>query len=145
MADTQTGDLFWLATLEVEDTAKYGPGHVRVASNYHADYAPAVHRVVYYDMMGHHLYLLDLNTGRREPLFTMKSGTIGDPPSIAADGSRVVFYAAQAGPAENEWYCGRTFTIFGLDVDAASGKAKGRPYVISSYAAQGQALRRESS
>jgi len=133
MADVETGDLYWLATLDVENTAQYGDCHLRVSSQFHADYSPGAHRIVYYDMTGHHLYLLDLGTGRTENLYHMTSGTIGDPPSIATDGGRVVFYAGHPGPPEMDWFTGRTFTIYALDLDPETGKARGEPYVITSY------------
>lgn len=133
MADVESGDLFWLATLDVENTAKYGDRHLRMSSQFHADYSPDTHRIVYYDMTGHHLYLLDLTTGRTEDLYHMKDGTIGDPPSIAEDGSRVVFYAGHPGPPENDRFTGRTFTIYGLDLDPETGKPEGDIYVITSY------------
>lgn len=135
-ADAETGDLLWLATLEVESTSAYGPNHLRISSQYHADYCPQTHRIVYYDMTGHRLYLLDLGTGERRPLWHMTSGTIGDPPSIAEDGSRIVFYAAHPGPPETDWFTGETFTIYALDLEPASGEPRGRPYVITSYAAR---------
>ncbi len=136
MADTRTGDLHWLATLEVENTAKYGDAHLRVSSMYHADYSPGTDRIVFYDMTGHHLYLLDLKTARTLHLLHMTDGTIGDPPSIAEDGSRVVFYAAHPGPPETDWFLGRTYTIYGLDLEPSTGEAKGRCFVITSYTAR---------
>jgi len=136
MADTRTGDLYWLATLEVENTAKYGKAHLRISSMYHADYAPGNETIVYYDMTGHHLYVLDLKTGRTRELLHMTTGTIGDPPSIAADGSRVVFYVAHPGPPETDLLLGRTYTIYGLDLDPDTGRPKGKPYIITSYTAR---------
>jgi Tol biopolymer transport system component len=136
MADVETGDLYWLATLDVENTVQYGDRHLRMSSQFHADYCPDKNRIVYYDMTGHNLYLLDLATGHTEHLYHMSSGTIGDPPSIAEDGSRVVFYAGHPGPPETDWFTGRTFTIYALDLDRETGKAKGEPYVITSYTAR---------
>lgn len=128
-----TGDQFHLATLGVEEADNYGAGHLNVSSQFHADYAPLAERIVYYDMTGHHLYTLDLRTGRTREIWHMKDGTIGDPPSISEDGTRIVFYAGHPGPPENDWFRGDTFTIYGLDLDPVTGDPKGRPYIITSY------------
>lgn len=103
--DIADGRVTHLATLEVEDTAKYGPAHLEISSQYHADYAPLADTLVYYDMTGHNMYLLGLDTGRRERILHEPEGTIGDPPSISPDGTRVVTaFPGQKGPryAEHE-------------------------------------------
>lgn len=131
-ADVETGDLYWLAPLEVEDTASYGDAQLNVSIQFHADLAPLANRLVYYDMTGHHLYLLDLDTGRRREIWHMTDGTIGDPPSISPDGTRVVFYAGHPGPPENERFRGDTFTIYALDLDPKTGEARPPLHVVTS-------------
>ena len=124
-ADVETGDIYWLASLEVEDTAKYGKYHLAMSTQYHADYAPATNSVVYYDMTGHNLYMLSLNTGQRKLILNVPDGTIGDPPTITDDGTRVVMYIAYPGPDSGMLFTGRTTAAVYLDIDPATNDMVG--------------------
>ena len=85
-------------------------------------------------MTGHRLYWLSLTTGKRELLWHMTDGIIGDPPSISTDGKRVVFYVWHPGPAENSHFTGTTNAIYSLDIDPATGKASGPLRMVTVYA-----------
>jgi hypothetical protein len=131
-ADVSTGDLYHLATLEHESDAseKYGKYHFTMSSQYHADYAPGHNLVVYYDMTGHNLYLLSLDTGRKKLLWHVDKGTIGDPPTICNSGERVVVYMDMPGASDYD-FTGRTSYAFYIDVDPVELTMKGRPEVIT--------------
>lgn len=130
--DIADGKVTHLATLEAEDVAKYGKAHRVISSQYHADYAPMADILVYYDMTGHNMYLLDPNTGRRERILHEPDGTIGDPPSISPDGTRVVYYVIY--PAvENRYFTDLVSVIFALDVDPVSLKPAGEPRVVEAF------------
>lgn len=130
--DIADGKVTHLATLEVENTEKYGPAHLRISTQYHADYAPDTNTLVYYDMTGHNMYLLDLDTGKRERILHEPEGTIGDPPSISTDGTRVVYYVMFPS-VENRFLTGKTSVIFALDVDPVTLQAKGEPRIVEAY------------
>ncbi|MFI4912510.1 MAG: oligogalacturonate lyase family protein [Sedimentisphaeraceae bacterium JB056] len=132
-ADINTGDIYHLASLEVEDTAKYGENHLSMSSQYHSDYAPGSNVVVYYDMTGHNLYMLDLDDGHRKLLWNVKVGTIGDPPSITDDGSRVVVYVAIPGPDNGEFFSGRTTAVFYIDLDPETNEIVSGPKVVTTW------------
>lgn len=132
-AEVETGDLYWLASLEVEDTELYGDAHQRMSSQYHADYAPGAHSIVYYDMTGHRAFYLDLGNGKKTQILHMKDGTIGDPPSISTDGARVIFYAAHPGPRAGDHFIGSTFAIYSLDIDLQTGQPAGSPQLLTAY------------
>jgi hypothetical protein len=131
-ADVDSGDIYWLATLEVEDVEKYGKYHLVMSSQYHSDYAPATNTVVYYDMSGHNLYLLDLDTGRRNLLWHVDTGTLGDPPTISDDGERVGVYVFYPGPDEDQQLSGTTCVIYTIDIDPENNRAIGEPKIITS-------------
>jgi len=83
-------------------------------------------------MTGHNMYLLDLTTFRRERILHEPEGTIGDPPSISLDGSRVVYYVIY--PAiENRYFTDLNSVIFALDVDPVTLKPTGEPRVIEAF------------
>ena len=130
--DIEDGKVTHLATLEAEDVAPYGAAHMRVSSQYHADYAPEANTLVYYDMTGHNMYLLNLDTGKRARILHEPEGTIGDPPAISHDGTRVVYYVFYPG-IENRFFTGANTVIFALDVDPVTCEAVGEPQVVVAY------------
>ena len=132
-ADVETGDIYWLATIEVEDTARYGRHHLAMSTQYHADYAPATHSVVYYDMTGHNLYMLSLTTGERRHVLHVPDGTIGDPPTICDDGTRVMIYIAYPDPARSPLFGGRTTIAAYLDINPATNEAVGPLHPVYSW------------
>jgi hypothetical protein len=136
MADVDTGDVYWLAAVEPEDMKPYGDAQKRPYPYYHADYAPGTDSIVYFDLTGHNVYLLSLRTGKTERLFHMTDGTIGPPPSIATDGSRILFYAAHPGPPENDHFLGWTYAIYAQDIDTQTNKPRGKPYPVTAYTAR---------
>jgi Tol biopolymer transport system component len=135
--DVADGKVTHLATLEAEDTAKYGQAHLSASSHYHADYAPirSGNVLVYFDMTGHNMYLLDPETGRSMRILHEPEGTIADPPSISTDGTRVVYYAFYPG-IENRMFTGRVSVIFALDVDPVKLEAVGEPRVVVAFPAR---------
>ncbi|MFQ3549543.1 MAG: hypothetical protein SNJ70_07310 [Armatimonadota bacterium] len=84
----ETGEMVHLATLEVEDIDKYGTAQFGGSSQYHFDYAPDANILVYYDIRGHNLYLLNVETGKVNRILHEYKGTIGDPAAITHGGSR---------------------------------------------------------
>lgn len=133
--DVDTGKTVHLAALEAEDVAIYGKAHRVISSQYHADYAPDADVLVYYDMTGHTMYLLDVNTGRHQLILHEPEGTIGDPPSISVDGTRVVYYVIY--PAvENSRFTDLVSVIYSLDVDPKTLRAAGKPRVVVAYPGQ---------
>ncbi len=133
-ANIETGDIHQLAVLEYEDTAQYGQYHLAMSSQYHSDYAPQTNTVVYYDMTGHNLYILSLNTGQRKKIWTMPYGRIGDPPSITDCGSRLLVYASHPGPAANPYLAGRTTVVYSMDIDTETNDVVGSPKVVVTWA-----------
>jgi len=133
-ADVESGDIYWLGSIEVEDTVQYGSYHLSMSSMYHTDYAPGSNSVVYYDMSGHNLYMLNLNTGERKLLFNVPNGTIGDPPSITDDGTRVVIYVAHPGPDNLTLFTARTTSIVYFDINPATNDMIGSPVTVYTYA-----------
>jgi Tol biopolymer transport system component len=133
-ADIKTGDIYYLASLEVEDTARYGDDHVAMSSQYHADYAPGSNVIVYYDMTGHNLYILDLDNGRKKLIWNVKTGTIGDPPSITDDGSRLVVYVAHTGLDNGPYLAGRTTAVYYIDLDTQTNEVIAGPKVVTTWA-----------
>ncbi|HEX2924130.1 MAG TPA: hypothetical protein VHS28_08900 [Chloroflexota bacterium] len=131
--DAQTGETAHLATLELEDTKPYGAGHIRCSTQFHFDYAPEANVLVYYDMTGHNLYLVDADTGKSARILHEPEGTIGDPPGITPDGKRVVYYVIYPSIA-NRFLSGRTSVVFYLDVDPEKMQALGEPKVVTAYA-----------
>lgn len=130
--DVETGEAKHLASLEVENTEPYGDAHIRTSTQYHFDYAPEADILVYYDMTGHNMYLMDASTGRRERILHEPEGTIGDPPAITRDGRRVVYYVIF--PATPNRFLGSgTSVIFALDLDPKTLKATGEPRIITAY------------
>ena len=121
-----------LATLEAEDVTQYGQAHISISSQHHADYAPLANTLVYYDMTGHNMYLLNLDTGRSARILHEPEGTIGDPPSISMDGTRVIYYVVYPS-IENRFFTGLNSVIFSLDVDPVSLKPLGEPQVVVAY------------
>lgn len=130
--DIADGKVTHLATLDAEDVAQYGKAHRIISSQYHADYAPLANLIVYYDMTAHNLYLLDLDTGKRERILHEPEGTIGDPPSISMDGTRIAYYVIY--PAvENRFFTDLNSVIFVLDVDPATLKPVSEPRVVVAF------------
>lgn len=130
--DIADGKVTHLATLDAEDVAQYGKAHRIISSQYHADYAPETNTLVYYDMTAHNMYLLDLDTGRRERILHEPEGTIGDPPSISMDGTRITYYVIY--PAvENRFFTDLNSVIFVLDIDPATLKPIGEPRVVVAF------------
>jgi len=130
--DIVDGKVAHLATLEAEKTDSYGPAHLVFSSDHHVDYAPLANTLVYYDMTGHNMYLLNLDTGRPARILHEPQGTIGDPPSISRAGTRVVYYALYPG-IESRFFTGMVSAIFALDVDPVALEAKGEPWIIEAY------------
>jgi Tol biopolymer transport system component len=131
-ADVKTGDIYHLATLEVEDDAKYGKYHLPMSTQYHSDYAPATNTVVYYDMSGHNLYLLDLDTGKRNLIWNVTTGTLGDPPTISDDGKMVGVYVFYPGPDEDDKLGGKTCAIYTIAIDPRKNDKAAEPYLVTS-------------
>lgn len=88
--------------------------------------------MVYYDMTGHNMYLLDVATGKSNRILHEREGTIGDPPAITPDGKRVVYYVLYPSVA-NRFLSRLTSVIFALDVDPNTLEAVGEPKVITTY------------
>ncbi len=97
-ANIETGDIYRLATLDFEDTAKYGKYHLTISGAYQHDYAPKANIIIYNDITGHNLYLLNLNTGERKQIWHVDNGTINDLPSITDDGTRALIYVLHPAP-----------------------------------------------
>lgn len=133
-ADVQSGDIYWLASLEVQEAAIYGKYHFATSTQYHSDYAPGSNSVVYYDMSGHNLYILSLNTGQKKLLLNVANGTIGDPPTISDDGTRAVIYIIHPGPDNTLMFAARTTSIVYIDIDPATNDMIGSPVVVYTYA-----------
>lgn len=130
--DIADGRVTHLATIEAEDVSVYGKGHLEMSSQYHADYAPLANVIVFSDMTGHNMYLLDVETGRKARIVHEPEGTIGDPPSISPDGTRVAYYANY--PAvENRLFTDRLSVIFCVDVDPENLEAQGEPRIVVSF------------
>ena len=130
--DIADGKVTHLATLEVEDVAQYGPAHIKASSQYHADYAPLANTLVYFDMTGHNMYLLDPDSGRCANILHEPEGTIADPPSISTDGTRVVYYVLY--PAvENRLFTGVNSVIFALILDPKTLEVSRGPRILVAY------------
>ena len=129
-ADIESGDIYHLASLEFEDTAKYGQYHVHTSSQYHSDYAPATNTVVYYDMTGHNLYMLNLNTGLRKQIWHTDYGTLGDPPSITEDGTRLIVYVVHSGVENPDFFANRITSVYYFDIDAVTNEVS-KPKLIT--------------
>ena len=121
-----------LATLEVEDVSEYGAWHMKASSQYHADYAPHANVLVYFDMTGHNMYLLDPDSGRFARILHEPEGTIADPPSISPCGTRVVYYAVYP-TIENRFFTGVNSAIFALDVDPKTLQVERGPRMVLAY------------
>jgi Tol biopolymer transport system component len=132
MADIETGSVTHLATLGLEPVEPYGPFHVSASSQYHTDYAAGADLLVYYDMTGHRMYTLRPGGVPVEVLHET-SGRIGDPPAIARDGSRILYYTILPGPTESRYFTGLTSAIFTLDIDPGTGAALGPPTLVYAY------------
>ncbi len=132
MADVETGNVTHLATLAAEATDAYGAFHVGASSQYHSDYAPEADLLVYYDMTGHHLYTLRPGSTPVEVLHETQ-GRIGDPPAIARDGTRLLYYTILPGPNPSRYFTGLSSAIFTLDLDPRTGAALGPPHLVYAY------------
>jgi len=128
----ESGEVVNLARMEVEDTKQYGAAQFGCSSQYHFDFAPKANVLVYYDMTGHNMYLVDVATGKSNRILHEPEGTIGDPPSISPDGTRVVYYVLFRSIA-NRFLGGCTSVIFALDVDPKTLEAIGTPKIITAY------------
>jgi Tol biopolymer transport system component len=135
-ANIETGDIYWLAALEVEDVSEYGKYHLPMSTQYHNDYAPKTNSVVYYDMTGHNLYMLSLNTGEKKHILNVDEGTIGDPPTISDCGTRVAMYIAYPGPDSGATFAGRTTAIVYVDIDPKTNERIGDMQVVHTWAHQ---------
>jgi len=130
--DIQTGDTIPLAPIEKEDTRQYSDIHVKASSQYHFDYAPEADVLVYYDMSGHRMYLLNVSTGGLKLILHETNSTIGDPLAITPDGRRVVYYVLK--PAEKTPTLGGIeSTIYALDLDPEALKTTSEPKAVTSY------------
>jgi Tol biopolymer transport system component len=132
--NVNTGDVYWLAPLEAEDTSQYGANHVPMSSQFHADYAPQTNMILYNDMTGHRLYTLNLNTGENKMIWRMEGGTLGDPTSISWDGQTAAVYTASPKPSDSMFFDGRTTSLFKLNINPQTGELLGEPVLIYSYA-----------
>lgn len=132
MVEVATGRQVHLATLGVENTAGYGRFHRATSSQYHSDYAPGADLLVYYDMTGHNLYTLHPG-GKPVRVLHESNATIGDPPAIARDGSRLCYYVIAPGPTPSRYFTGTTSMIFVLDLDPRTGEARGKPKMVLAY------------
>lgn len=132
MANVETGEVTHLATLAVESVEAYGAFHVSASSQYHTDYAPEVDLLLYYDMSGHRMYTLRPG-GTPVQILHETNGRIGDPPAIARDGSRVLYYTILPGPTESRYFTGLSSAIFTLDLDPHTGAAAGAPRLVYAY------------
>lgn len=132
MADVETGEVTHLATLGLEPVEAYGPFHVSASSQYHTDYAPEADLLVYYDMTGHRMYTLRPG-GTPVAVLHETAGRIGDPPAIAGDGRRILYYTILPGPTESRYFTGLTSAIFTLDIDPETGAATGPPRRVYAY------------
>lgn len=130
--DIATGVATHLASMEWEDPSQYGAAHIQHSTRFHFDYAPKANVIVYYDVSGHNLYLLDVATGRSNLLLHEPEGTIGDPPAITHDGKRVVYYVLYPS-TPNRYFGSMNSVIFALDVDPVTLKPVGEPKVIVAY------------
>ena len=130
--EAATGQTTHMAILDVENTAKYGDAHIRASSQYHFDYAPNADVMVYYDMTGHNMYLMDVSSGRSGLILHEHEGTIGDPPAITPDGTRVVYYVFYPS-TPNRFLGPMTSVIFSLNVNPETLEAKGEPRIITAY------------
>jgi hypothetical protein len=123
-----TGGIYHIDSLLVEDVAQYGSSHFYTSSQYHTDYSPDTNNLVYYDMTGHNLYLMDFDTGDKKLLWHCNEGTIGDPPSISQDGSRIMVYVTHPGPASDSMLRGTSKGVYAIDLDDTT-VIKG-PYLV---------------
>jgi dipeptidyl aminopeptidase/acylaminoacyl peptidase len=130
--DIADGKVTHLATLEVEDVLQYRQGHVKGSSQYHVDYSPEANVIVYFDMTGHNMYLLDPDSGRCSRIVHEPEGTIADPPSISTDGTRVVYYVLY--PAvENRFFTGVNSVIFAVILDPKKLEVSRSPRILLAY------------
>jgi Tol biopolymer transport system component len=132
-ADIQTGQLYWIGVLAYENTAQYGKYHIGVSSAYHADYSPKTNALLYYDMTSHNLYLRDFNTRKNTLLWSVATGTIGDPPSISEDGSRAIIYVRHPGPAATDTLYGTTIAMYVLDINIPNACMQGTPRLVTTF------------
>ncbi|MFI4910401.1 MAG: hypothetical protein ACIAQZ_01900 [Sedimentisphaeraceae bacterium JB056] len=131
--NVNNGDIYWLGSIEVEDISQYGVNHVSMSSQYHIDYSPGADILVYYDMTGHRLYTLDLDTGNRNLIWHSEYATLGDTPSISWDGRAVLVYACSAKPTDSSFFSGKTTSIYKIRLNTETGEAIGLPKLVYSY------------
>jgi hypothetical protein len=129
--DRISGDIYFIDHLLVENTAYYGTAHISTSQMFHLDYAPKTNTLVYYNMTGHNLYLVDLDTGQKTHLWHCSAGTIGDPPSISEDGKRVMVYVLHPGPASSALFYGVTKAVYAFDIENNT-VVKG-PYLVHTF------------
>ncbi len=113
--NVSTGNIYHLDTLEMEDYSLY-PGHLPISSQYHADYSPVTNTLIYSDMTGHKLYLLDLNTGKKNCIWHLRDGTFDNVPAMSKNGKVAIVFVAYPGPAKTDLLYGRTTVAFRLDI-----------------------------
>jgi Tol biopolymer transport system component len=129
--DIKTGEAIHLVSLEVEKTGQYGAAQIPTSTEYHFDYSPQKNVLVYYDMAGHNMYLLDVATGRSGRILHEDKGTLGDPPAISRDGRKVVYYALIPSKKDHS-LSGITSVISALDIDPVKLTAIGEPKTVTS-------------
>ena len=129
--DIETGNIYYLDTLEMEDPKQY-PGHLSISSQYHADYSPVTNTLIYSDMTGHKLYLLDLNTGKKNCIWHLKNGTFDNVPAMSRDGKTAIVWTAFPGPAGTEFLYGRTSIAYKFEIDGV--ELKETPAIIYTFA-----------
>jgi hypothetical protein len=128
-ADTQTGDLYWLATIPGQ-----GRPRSREVTN-HAEYNPAKNIIIFTDIFDKNIYSLNLGTGAVSHIYKLDipGAHTGHPPSVSADGRRVAFWAMFKGPGPDAFFKGYTNAAFYIDLDETATAAAGPARMITAY------------
>lgn len=124
-----------LATIATEDESLYEYPEIDKTSVYHFDYAPGAGVIVYFDILAHNLYLLDVKAGESKRVLHEDKGNIHCPPSITADGTRVV-YTVLYPSIPNKHFGPFTSVLFSLDLDPVKLEPVGEPQIITVYPAR---------
>lgn len=134
-ADIETGDLFWLASITLEqNVTQYGKYHIeKSVDQYYTDYASATNSLLYLDITGHYIYLLNLNTKQTSVLWHVTEGTTCASPSISEDGTRAIIHVVHPGPGPSSLFYGRTYAVYALDIDTQNSSLKGKPRLITTF------------
>lgn len=104
----------------------------RNVGGYGFDYAPGGNCIVYQDLPGDHLYLLNLDTMKRGEIVREPEGTICGPPTISHDGTRVSYWAMMPS-IENRFFDDYVTVIFYVDVDPKACAPLGGPRIVDAY------------